>query len=123
MQELTQELSNFQASFQKTVAETRDKSQAQEQLEAKHANELAEIRRMAKFFKRNSEASTRKVKGLEAEIQNLRQSLQRNYEVQEDGTTNATLQGGDFSEPPGAWPDMDIQGNSLSVRRKPLTIS
>lgn len=122
-QEQTQELNNLQASFQRTVAETRDKSQAQEQLEASHANDLAEARLMAKFFKKNSEASTRKVKRLEGEIQSLKQLLQRNREIQEDGTTNAALQGGNSSEPPGAWPDMDIQRNSLSLRRKPLAIS
>ena len=122
-QELTKELNNLQASFQRTVAETRDKSQAQEQLEASHADDLAEVRRMAKFFKKNSEASTRKAKGLEAEIQSLKQSLQRNREVEEDGTINAAPQGGNSSEPPGAWPDMDIQRNSPSLRRKPLAIS
>jgi hypothetical protein len=123
MQELTQELNNLQASFQRTVAETRDISQAQAQRETSHANELAEARRMSKFFKKNSETTTRKVKGLEAELQSLKQSLQRNREVQEDGTNNAALQGSNFLEPPGAWPDMDIQRNSPSLRRKPLTPS
>jgi chromosome segregation ATPase len=122
MQELTQELNNLQASFQRTVAETRDRSQAQEQLEASHANDLAEARSMTKFFKKNSEASARRARALEAEIQSLKQTLQRNREVQEDGTTNAALQGGNFSEPPGAWPDMDIQRSSPSLRRKPLAI-
>lgn len=119
--ELTQELNNLKASFQRTVTEMREKSQAQDQLEASHANDLAEASRMARFFKKNSEATSRKAKGLEAEIQSLKQSLQRNREVQDDGITNAELQGGIFSEPPGAWPDMDLQRNSSSLRRKPLS--
>jgi len=123
IQELTQELNNLQASFQRTIAETRDISQAQAQREASHANELAEARRSAQFFKKNSEATTRKVKGLAAEIQSLRQPLQRNREVLEDGTTNAAVQGGNFSEPPGAWPDVDIQRSPASLRRKPLAPS
>jgi len=121
-QELTQELNNLQASFQRTTAETREKSQAQEQLEASYAKDIAEALRMKNFFKKNSEASTRKVKLLEVDIQSLKQSLQRNREAQEDSSANAALQGGNFSEPPGAWPDMDIQRTSSSLRRKPLGI-
>jgi chromosome segregation ATPase len=123
IQELTQELNNLQASLQRTVAETRDISQAQAQREVSHANELAEAQRAAKFFKKNSEATTRKVKGLTAEIESLKQSLHRNREVQEDGSTNAALQDGSFSQPPGAFPEMDIQRNPASLRRKPLAPS
>jgi chromosome segregation ATPase len=74
-QELTQELNDLRVSFQRTVAETRDKSQAQEQLKASHVKDLAEADRLTNFFRNNSEASTRKVKGLQAEIQSLKQSL------------------------------------------------
>jgi hypothetical protein len=129
IKEVTKDLNNLQASFQRTVDETKDISQTQAQREASHANELAEARRMAKFFKKNSEATTRKVKGLEAEVVSLEQSLHRNRGVQkQDGTStaDAALQGGNFSAP-GAWPDrgmnMDIQRNSPSFRRKPMASS
>ncbi len=122
-QELTQELNNLRASFQRTIAETREISQAQAQREASHANELADAQRSAKFYQKNSEATTRKVKGLMAEIQSLKQSPQRDHEVHEDSTTNAALQGSNCPEPPGAFPDMDIQRNSPSLRRKPLASS
>jgi DNA repair exonuclease SbcCD ATPase subunit len=119
-QKLTQELKTLQASFQRAVAETRNKSQAQEQLKASHAKDLAEAHRLTKFFKDHSVTSSRKVKELEAETRRLIQSLQSNGEVYGDGTTNAGQQGGNLSNPPGAWPDMNGQLNSPSLRRKPL---
>jgi hypothetical protein len=122
-QQLTQELNNLQASFQRNIAEMKDKSQAQQQLEVAHANDLAEAHRMAKFFKKNSEATTRKTKGLEAELQSLRQSLQKGRGVQGDSTANAAMQEDNFSDPPGAWPETDIQRSSHSLRRKPLAMS
>jgi DNA repair exonuclease SbcCD ATPase subunit len=122
-QKLTQELDNLQASFQRTVTETRNKSQAQEELEASHANDLAEAHRLAEFFRKNSVATSRKAKELEAETQSLIQSLQSNREAHGDGTTNAGQQDGNFSKAPGAWPDMDVQRNSPSLRRKPLAFS
>jgi len=122
-QQLTQELNNLQASFQRNMAEMKDKSQAQQQLEVAHANDLAEAHRMAKFFKKNSEATTRKTKGLEAELQSLRQSLQKGRGVQENSIANVVAQDNNFSDPPGAWPETDIQRSSHSLRRKPLALS
>ncbi|PMD18421.1 hypothetical protein NA56DRAFT_726916 [Hyaloscypha hepaticicola] len=66
--ELTQELNNLKVSFDRTVSETRDISQAQAQREASHANELAEAQRSAKFFKENSEATTRGACGRNLEL-------------------------------------------------------
>lgn len=117
---LTQELNNLQATSQRTFAEMRDKSQVQERLEASHAHDLAEARRMSNFFKKNSEATSRKAKALETEVQSLKQSLQRSREGHEDSVAGAAMQGVSFSEPPGAWPEMDLQRTSSILRRKPL---
>ncbi|KAI9052991.1 hypothetical protein LZ554_003262 [Drepanopeziza brunnea f. sp. 'monogermtubi'] len=71
-QKLAQELRDLQVSQQRTVPE----SQSLEQLRASSTNDLAEARRVATFFKKNSEATSRKAKELEAEVKRLMESLQ-----------------------------------------------
>lgn len=116
---LTQELSELRTSFEKTAAETKDITQAQEQIKATHATELAEALRKATFFQKNSEATTRKVKKLEAEVESLKQLLRGN-DIREDSMTIAAVQGGwGFSDLPGAWPDADMQHNTTSLPPNP----
>lgn len=118
--DLSNELNNLQASFHNTHAEMTNKLQAHERLQAAHASKLAEARRLGNFFKKNSEATTRKVKMLEAEIQNLKLAPHRHHEGQEDDGVGVEMQGG-ASEPPGAWPGLDRSAPSL--RRKPISVS
>lgn len=116
-QKLTEELNTIQASSQRGSAELRDQMQVLEQREQEHAKDVAEARQTMNFFKRNSEASTRKVKGLEAEVKSLMQSLQTS-----DGAQIGNSMATSPNAAPGAWPGTDSQGirSSASLRRKPL---
>ncbi|PVH79383.1 hypothetical protein DL98DRAFT_631705 [Cadophora sp. DSE1049] len=114
---LIQELNTIQASSQRGSAELRDQMQVLEQQEREHTKDVAEARQAMNFFKRNSEASTRKVKGLEAEVKSLMQS----FDMKGGGQTNYVT-AASHQPAPGAWPDADggSMRSSTSLRRKPL---
>ncbi|KAL2076227.1 hypothetical protein VTL71DRAFT_1170 [Oculimacula yallundae] len=121
---LTQELNLVQASSQRGSAELRDRMQVLEQREQEHANEVADARQSASFFKKNSEATSRKVKGLEAEVKSLMRSLEINGSGAAGNRNSSGPQGGNFASQgaPGAWPEVEDTAlrSSTSMRRKPL---
>ncbi|KAG0646192.1 hypothetical protein D0Z07_8078 [Hyphodiscus hymeniophilus] len=114
---LTQELNHIHDKSHRDSAELRDQMQLLVQREQEHAQDVAEARQTMNYFKRNSEASSKKVKGLEAEVKSLMQSLEMTGGVQ---MANPLTASSHMTQ--GAWPDTDNHGkrSSTSLRRKPL---